>query len=111
MDVRPGGRARFDMVAGDGTLYTNRFDYLDVVPVDRMSPPAAEISVNPRALLIALVSTTSGVSTASVFVLRMVMRVLPYWPDFFIPRFGRPEPRLLARDEVEPGWRWFFFEP
>jgi uncharacterized protein YndB with AHSA1/START domain len=36
MDVRPGGRARFDMVAGDGTLYTNRFDYLEVVPDERM---------------------------------------------------------------------------
>ncbi|MBI5088139.1 MAG: SRPBCC domain-containing protein [Actinobacteria bacterium] len=36
MDVRPGGRARFDMVAPDGTLYTNRFDYLEVVPAERL---------------------------------------------------------------------------
>src|SRR5262249_60813699 len=36
MDVRPGGRARFDMVAGDGTLFTNRFDYLQVVPGERL---------------------------------------------------------------------------
>ena len=36
MDVRPGGRARFDMTSGDGTVYTNRFDYLDVVPVERL---------------------------------------------------------------------------
>jgi len=36
MDVRPGGRACFDMVSGDGTVYTNRFDYLEVVPVDRL---------------------------------------------------------------------------
>ncbi len=36
MDVRPGGRARFDMVSGDGTLFTNRFDYLEVVPVERL---------------------------------------------------------------------------
>lgn len=36
MDVRPGGRARFDMVAPDGTLYTNRFDYLEVVDGDRL---------------------------------------------------------------------------
>lgn len=36
MDVRPGGRARFDMTAADGTLYTNRFDYLEVVPGERM---------------------------------------------------------------------------
>ncbi len=36
MDVRPGGRARFDMVSGEGTLYTNRFDYLDVVPAERL---------------------------------------------------------------------------
>ena len=36
MDVRPGGRARFDMVAGDGTLYTNRFDYLAIVPGERL---------------------------------------------------------------------------
>jgi uncharacterized protein YndB with AHSA1/START domain len=36
MDVRPGGRARFDMVSGDGTVFTNRFDYLEVVPVERL---------------------------------------------------------------------------
>lgn len=36
MDVRQGGRARFDMTAGDGTLYTNRFDYLEVVPDRRL---------------------------------------------------------------------------
>src|SRR5215210_818359 len=36
MDVRPGGRARFDMVSGDGTVYTNRFDYLEIVPGQRM---------------------------------------------------------------------------
>ena len=36
MDVRPGGRARFDMVSGDGTMYTNRFDYLEVVPAERL---------------------------------------------------------------------------
>src|ERR1044071_9076720 len=36
MDVRPGGRARFDMTSGDGTLYTNRFDYLEIVPGERL---------------------------------------------------------------------------
>lgn len=36
MNVRPGGRARFDMVGADGTLYTNRFDYLEVVPSERL---------------------------------------------------------------------------
>ena len=36
LDVRPGGRARFDMVSGDGTVYTNRFDYLEVVPAKRL---------------------------------------------------------------------------
>ena len=36
IDVRPGGRARFDMVAPDGTLYTNRFDYLVVVTDQRL---------------------------------------------------------------------------
>jgi uncharacterized protein YndB with AHSA1/START domain len=36
MDVRPGGRARFDLRAGDGTLYTNRFDYLEIVPDERI---------------------------------------------------------------------------
>ena len=36
MDVRNGGRARFDMVSGDGTLYTNRFDYLEIVPGERL---------------------------------------------------------------------------
>jgi uncharacterized protein YndB with AHSA1/START domain len=36
MDVRPGGRARFDMVSADGTVYTNRFDYLEVVPEEKL---------------------------------------------------------------------------
>jgi uncharacterized protein YndB with AHSA1/START domain len=36
MDVRPGGRARFDMTSGDGTVFTNRFDYVDVVPGERL---------------------------------------------------------------------------
>jgi len=36
MDVRPGGRARFDMVAPDGTVFTNRFDYLEIVPNERI---------------------------------------------------------------------------
>ena len=36
MDVRLGGRARFDMVAGDGTVFTNRFDFLQVVPAERL---------------------------------------------------------------------------
>lgn len=36
MDVRPGGRASFDIVSGDGTVFTNRFDYLDVVPGVRL---------------------------------------------------------------------------
>lgn len=36
MDARPGGRARFDMTSADGTTYTNRFDYLDVAPGERL---------------------------------------------------------------------------
>ena len=36
MDVRPGGRARFDMVSRDGTVFTNRFDYLEIVPGERL---------------------------------------------------------------------------
>jgi len=36
MDVRPGGRARFDMTSPDGTVFTNRFEYLEVVPVERL---------------------------------------------------------------------------
>jgi uncharacterized protein YndB with AHSA1/START domain len=36
LDVRPGGRARFDMVSPDGTTYTNRFDYLEVAPDERL---------------------------------------------------------------------------
>ena len=36
MDVRVGGRARFDMTAPDGTAYTNRFDYLEIVPDRRI---------------------------------------------------------------------------
>lgn len=36
MDARPGGRARFDMTSGDGTVYTNRFDYLELVRGERL---------------------------------------------------------------------------
>jgi uncharacterized protein YndB with AHSA1/START domain len=36
MDVREGGRARFDMTSADGTVYTNRFDYLEIVPSQRL---------------------------------------------------------------------------
>ena len=36
MDVRAGGRARFDMISADGTVYTNRFDFVDVVPNERL---------------------------------------------------------------------------
>ena len=36
MDVRPGGRACFDMTSGGGTVFTNRFDYLEVVPSERL---------------------------------------------------------------------------
>jgi len=36
MDVRPGGRACFDMVSGDGTVHASRFDYLEVAPAERM---------------------------------------------------------------------------
>ena len=36
MDVRPGGRACFDMVSRDGIVDTNRFDYLEVVPGERL---------------------------------------------------------------------------
>jgi len=36
MDVRPGGRAHFSMIAPDGTVLSGRFDYLDVVPGERL---------------------------------------------------------------------------
>jgi len=36
MDVRPGGRARFDMITADGTVITNRFDYVEVVRDERL---------------------------------------------------------------------------
>jgi len=36
MDVRPGGRACFDMASGDGTVFTNRFDYLEIVASERL---------------------------------------------------------------------------
>ncbi len=34
--MRPGGRARSDMTSGEGTVFTNRFDYLEVVPGKRL---------------------------------------------------------------------------
>jgi uncharacterized protein YndB with AHSA1/START domain len=36
MDVRPGGRARFDLTTPDGTVFPNRFDYVEVVPNERL---------------------------------------------------------------------------
>jgi uncharacterized protein YndB with AHSA1/START domain len=36
MDVREGGRARFDMISGDGTVFTNRFDYVEIAPSKRL---------------------------------------------------------------------------
>lgn len=36
MDVRPGHCSKFDMHASDGTIFTNRFLYLDVVPDGRL---------------------------------------------------------------------------
>lgn len=36
MDVRPRGRARFDMTSPDGTVYTNRFEYIEIVPDERL---------------------------------------------------------------------------
>ena len=36
MEVRPGGRARFDMTSRDGTVFTNRFDYLEIVPGEKL---------------------------------------------------------------------------
>jgi uncharacterized protein YndB with AHSA1/START domain len=36
MDVRRGGRACFDMVSPDGTVFTNRFDYLEIIPGERL---------------------------------------------------------------------------
>jgi len=36
MDVRPGGRTRLSMTSPDGTVFTGRFDYLEVVPDERL---------------------------------------------------------------------------
>jgi len=36
MDARPGGRARFDMTSASGTVFTNRFAYLEVVAGERL---------------------------------------------------------------------------
>jgi uncharacterized protein YndB with AHSA1/START domain len=36
LDVRPGGRAHVDLVAPDGTAHRGRFDYVEVVPGERL---------------------------------------------------------------------------
>lgn len=36
MDARVGGRWRFDMLAPDGKLYTNRIEYLEITPPERL---------------------------------------------------------------------------
>jgi uncharacterized protein YndB with AHSA1/START domain len=35
-DARVGGRVRFDMIGPDGTRYTNRMDYLEIVRPERL---------------------------------------------------------------------------
>lgn len=36
MQVCPGGRARFELASPDGTVFTNRFDYLEVASNERL---------------------------------------------------------------------------
>lgn len=36
MDARVGGRWRFEMKAPDGTVWTNRIEYLEIVPPERL---------------------------------------------------------------------------
>ena len=36
MDARVGGRWRFEMRAPDGTVFTNRIEYLEIVPPERL---------------------------------------------------------------------------
>ena len=36
MDVHPGSCAKFDMCSSDGTVFTNRFEYVEVVPNERL---------------------------------------------------------------------------
>ncbi len=36
MEVRVGGRWRFDMTAPNGTVYPNRIEYLEIVPNERL---------------------------------------------------------------------------
>lgn len=36
IDLRVGGQWRFDFIAPDGTLYTNRMEYLEIVPDRRI---------------------------------------------------------------------------
>ena len=36
MDVHPGSCAKFDMYSSDGTVFTNRFAYVEVVPNERL---------------------------------------------------------------------------
>lgn len=36
MNAKVGGRWRFDMRAPDGTVYTNRIEYLEIVPDERL---------------------------------------------------------------------------
>jgi uncharacterized protein YndB with AHSA1/START domain len=45
MDVREGGRARFDMIWGDGTVFTNRFDYVEIAASERL---VMEARIRPR---------------------------------------------------------------
>lgn len=55
MDVRVGGRARFDMSAADGTQYTNRFDYLEIVPGERIvMDHGADIDADPSRFRVTL---------------------------------------------------------
>src|ERR1700674_5648603 len=63
MDVRPGGRACFDMASGDGTVFTNRFAYFKSVPVERWVLDNGSAAANAPArfrVTIALVEQADG---------------------------------------------------
>ena len=72
MDVRVGGRASFDMIAPDGSVYTNRFQYLEVVPGERLVfLHSSDVDDDPAAFRVTLTFDAQG-DGKTVFTLRQL---------------------------------------
>src|SRR5262249_36572968 len=73
MDVRAGGRACFDMISADGTVFTNRFDYLEVVPGERLVPDQGSDDADDPAAFPATITLDQQAHGQPVLTLRQLL--------------------------------------